>query len=182
MTGEKPNIVDPEKISLWEKTIQELRSINTDNEGLEIEKGIIETVAAINLNGIPTIQSCGGHFEDDIKRTPYINVCAPKNENSTHPTSGELNEPWKAEMFEENSKLRHQVVTLLTEFYSNRTTPHSIRLTISRSSEVGDFYIESLGGEDIPSLPENEQKIMFEKCKKEMQDFTEFLKERFFSA
>ncbi len=34
----------------------------TDKLGMPIDKGIVETVAALNVNGFPTIQSCAGHL------------------------------------------------------------------------------------------------------------------------
>jgi hypothetical protein len=56
---------------IWKAKLKELTTI-VDNEGIPIDKDILETVAAFNLNGFPTIKSCAGHFQQSSLRFPFV--------------------------------------------------------------------------------------------------------------
>ncbi len=71
---ESPN----EREVLLKQKMAELNE-TTDLLGLEIEPGIKETVAYLNLLGIETSSSCGGHDEEDSASLPYVQGHA-KNE------------------------------------------------------------------------------------------------------
>jgi len=60
-----------EKQQIWETKLKELSSV-VDNEGTPIDKDILETVAALNLNGFPTIKSCAGHTQMHPLAFPFI--------------------------------------------------------------------------------------------------------------
>lgn len=60
-----------EKQEIWNNTLDRLRHV-TDGLGLPIEESIIEAVAAMNVNSIPTNSSCGGHLEDEGLNFPYL--------------------------------------------------------------------------------------------------------------
>ncbi len=60
---------------------------NLDNGG-KIDDGILDLVVALNLIGIPTIGSCGGHFKPELE--PNIlgymkenGIPIPKNQGMT---------------------------------------------------------------------------------------------------
>lgn len=55
---------------IWYRKLRELDSI-TDKEGVPIDNEIKETVAALNLLGIPTSKSCAGHIKGRL-RYPFI--------------------------------------------------------------------------------------------------------------
>jgi hypothetical protein len=59
-----------ERWQLWREKLKELDTI-TDNEGVPIDDDIKETVAVLNLIGIPTAQSCAGHIMGRL-RYPMI--------------------------------------------------------------------------------------------------------------
>lgn len=49
---------------VWDKTAQKFAKV-TDRLGTPIEAEIMETVMALNVLGISTSMSCGGHLDDD---------------------------------------------------------------------------------------------------------------------
>lgn len=55
----------------WKAKLKELSAI-VDNEGVPIDKDILETVAAFNLNGFPTVKSCAGHTAYHPLTFPFI--------------------------------------------------------------------------------------------------------------
>ena len=58
------------KIKKWEEIKKYVEQI-TDDNGMPIEKGILETVIALKASGIETAQSCEGHIEIDEGRRPW---------------------------------------------------------------------------------------------------------------
>lgn len=57
---------------LWKQMTTELSQI-TDNKGLGIDKGIMNTVVALSVHGINTRQSCEGHLENGTG-APWIDI------------------------------------------------------------------------------------------------------------
>ena len=55
----------------WKAKLKEL-AIVVDNEGVPIDKDILETVAVFNLNGFPTVKSCAGHITYHPLTFPFI--------------------------------------------------------------------------------------------------------------
>lgn len=62
---------ETEKQKQWEQALKNLETI-ADGLGLPIEQSIKETVAALNVNEVPTSSSCGGHIEDGRLSFPYV--------------------------------------------------------------------------------------------------------------
>ena len=63
----------------WNQKIEELHGVG-DKLGLGIEEGIIEVVAALNLNEVKTTQSCEGHL-DRALAYPWVQIGSEKSEN-----------------------------------------------------------------------------------------------------
>jgi hypothetical protein len=61
---------EEQKRQRWFDTLKNLDEI-VDGLGMKIDENIKETVAAFNINGIPTDGSCGGHTEGRLG-FPYI--------------------------------------------------------------------------------------------------------------
>ena len=62
---------------LWENKAQEIKEM-TDGLGYGMDKGVEETVIALQLLGINVEQSCDGHGEDKHgASTPWIEISAP---------------------------------------------------------------------------------------------------------
>jgi hypothetical protein len=69
-----------EKQSAWESKLNELKEV-TDALGEPIDAEILETVAALNLLGYKTYQSCAGHLDPERVVAPYVSFSpgdAPK--------------------------------------------------------------------------------------------------------
>ena len=66
-------VIKSTKQQLWKEKLKELDKI-VDNEGVPIDENIKETVAALNLNGFPTIKSCGGHIWNDRLRFLLVSI------------------------------------------------------------------------------------------------------------
>ena len=79
----------------------------------------------------------------------------------------------------ENEKLNHKINSYLSDFYSNRETPNEIRINIEhiapglRRIQSGDIEVDK---------PEDELKELISKRQIEMENFTEFLKNKFFQS
>lgn len=75
----------------WRHKLAELAKVR-DACDLPIDGAILDTVTAVNLIGIPTASSCGGHREKEIGergvRLPYVRIEAP--EKPEERTMGDL--------------------------------------------------------------------------------------------
>jgi len=56
---------------IWKAKLKEFATV-VDNEGVPIDRDILETVVAFNLNGFPTIKSCAGHTQHHPLRFPFV--------------------------------------------------------------------------------------------------------------
>lgn len=175
----------------WEKMRAEVEEM-ADVLGEGIDEGIKETVIAFNVNGIPTSQSCEGHFEDGSDHgfpVPWVTVSAPNKPELRY--KGEEETPEYRTWYEENKKLFTKVEALLKEFYAGRSVPEEIRIIIDKMDNVfdvhngGKFYIPNDRKERLQTelTEEERQRIpeVLKNCQKEMQDFAEFLKKKYFS-
>ncbi|HEY1351171.1 MAG TPA: hypothetical protein VGF67_16245 [Ktedonobacteraceae bacterium] len=59
-------------MATWNETIHKFSSV-TDKLGKEIDRGIFETVVALNLLGVSTIASCEGHLNWGVPY-PWIDI------------------------------------------------------------------------------------------------------------
>lgn len=110
------------KQKLWKEKLKELDKI-VDNEGTPIDENIKETVVAFNLNGFPTIKSCGGHTWNDHLSFPFVLGRAfgmPENR------------------FTGDKKIRERIAL------THHTIPEEIEINPSAADEY-DQLIEKLG-------------------------------------
>jgi len=85
----------------------------------------------------------------------------------------EKKEEWKTE----NLKYREKLQGFLDEFYADRDVPDEFKLGFKDRGIYGAFRMESVRAED---LTDKEQAESYEKYREEMEDFTKFLKDKFF--
>jgi len=78
-----------EKVKIWQNTIKKLAKIR-DNENVAIDKHALETIAAFNLNRIPTVTSCGGHSEPNKLRFPHVLGFANNKPKSRYGNDGAI--------------------------------------------------------------------------------------------
>lgn len=87
----------------------------------------------------------------------------------------------------ENKKLENKAQELLDEFYKNRKVKPNIRLKVDKRTGCfrihngGKDYNELVGhGEQVPEEKKEKRAQKLAQYKKEMDEFTEFLKKKFF--
>ncbi len=157
----------------WKEIVDNLKKLE-DKLGMKIDEGIKETVAAFKVHGFPTNQSCEGHIDKEHgTEYPWVEVYPPLDKNPSEMSSEE-----REELKNEKKKYRKEMTDLLAEFYQDRDTQFEYMLNFKN---VGyGFRIQSTGAENSAVINSHKIEKRYEKMKKEMQDFTKFLKEKYF--
>jgi hypothetical protein len=153
--------------ALWQEKLEEAGSLK-DRQGLPVDPGILEAVAAFRAFDFPTSQSCEGHGS-----FPWVEIYAERPEGWSSKKK-ETSREWR----ENNFRHRERMIALMEEFYKDRGVPFDARLTLMNIGVFGGFRVQSLGAESLTVLPAKEQKERLAHYGKEMADFTEFLKGR----
>jgi len=160
-----------EKDRLWAEKAEEVDRI-VDGLELGIDEGIKEAVTAFMVHEFPTSSSCEGHPDDEHGLNfPWIDIEADA------PEGWENDEVKKEEWKTENLKYREKLQGFLDEFYADRDVPDEFKLGFKDRGIYGAFRMESVRAED---LTDKEQAESYEKYREEMEDFTKFLKDKFF--
>ncbi|MBS1586017.1 MAG: hypothetical protein JSS82_10795 [Bacteroidetes bacterium] len=160
----------------YKQAVQEVEQI-TDKLGTPVDEGIKETVAVLRAMGFPTTSSCAGHRTEDKFGLPYVKIYAPAPQKwlEDHKSAGAFKE-WNAA----NAKYREQIMLLLNEFNQARKSAEDALLFLRNIGIYGGFKIENKANVELRTAEEG-----FEKCalyQKEMADFTEFLKQKYFKG
>lgn len=155
----------------------------TDATGRPIEPGIKEAVVMFNAHGLRTRQSCEGHSETDRdfeqqSLAPWVEV----NPEEPDVEKWQYNDELREKVDKEGRELRLKSIRLLDRFYrvNERKVPYDVMLGFDNIAY--GFRIQSNGLEVLPDLPEetrNERRLLY---KKEMDDFTEFLKNEYLKS
>ena len=158
-----------EKEQCWQEMAKHCSHI-TDRLGQSIDRGILETVIALNVLGIPTVQSCEGHIDHG--------VCAPW----VFFTSTSLDDFHEYEQITKRHREdQERILFLLEEFYADRCVPHNRMLIVYRH-KPGVSILESQGARHRRlEIPEKRAQFL-NACQDEMNHFTTFLKKRFFEG
>lgn len=145
----------------------------TDKLGKGIDDGIKESVTVLLANEFPTSQSCEGHIGEKGASYPWVEIY------TVEPKGWKEDKEKQREWTIENLEQQKRMVDVLAEFYQDRETPFGARLNFRHIGAFGGFRIQSMGAETMPLLSPEEQKQKLETYRKEMTDFTDFLKKRF---
>lgn len=174
----------------------------TDKLGYAIEPGIIDTVAALKLFDIVTVQSCEGHTDrglcgpwvmlgakntaenTDIQKQIKLAITAAEKVKSENPHDFLKNTEYinQMEIFRKNQSALHipfkknilPLTTLLDEFYKNHRMDFQTRLIIENiDSTVPKLLNQGLYLQNI--LPKPQQLKNLINFRKEMTLFTQFL-------
>lgn len=175
------NKTKDKKNKSWEEALALVQHLR-DKIGKTVDKNIEETIATFYLHGINTVASCEGHL-DHGTYAPYIDIRATGikdlEKKADQTTLKEQIDEIYQEITRKNLEERKKLVPLLDLFYKNRIVPFDRRLTIqtlgrdiSRLESQG-AEMQRIQNEDI-----REQKLV--EYKKEMAEFTLFLKNNFF--
>lgn len=166
--------IESEKKSIWDKKLKEVAELK-DGAGNKIDSGMIETITALNLTDIPTLQSCEGHI--DRMMSPWIEIDTGNNRS--------MNEIERKEWLERREKLQNKIDDLLSEFYLNRKVETYAKLmreenTLAMTGD-DDFDVSDPYGDRLFSQEEKERFIpKIIAAQNEMVEFTGFLKKKFF--
>lgn len=162
-----------EKERIWQQKRAEIDQI-VDKLGHGVDEGIKEAVTALRMYDFPTNQSCEGHLEKH-QPYPWIEVCAPEPGELPKGKSQEK-EAWR----KENLRHRQRIMSLMEEFYTGRQTSFDARLALSGRG-VSGFRLQSMGAEIMAILSEAERQEKFTLYRREMDDFTAFLRQKYLS-
>lgn len=168
-----------EKEILWEQKLAEVNEI-VDRLGKGVDEKIREPVGAFLVYEFTTSGSCEGHIAEEGEDEhgspfPWVEVYAPE------PEGWKESEGKKQEWTIENLKQQQKIMGFLEEFYKERETPFDARLTFDRVGAFGGFRVQSFGAEMMALLTPEERKQKLKLYRKEMDDFTKFLKGKYFS-
>ncbi|MBZ1348780.1 MAG: hypothetical protein KY053_00895 [Candidatus Liptonbacteria bacterium] len=163
---------------VWERRLTEVNEI-TNSLGKGVDEKIKESVATFLIHEFTTSGSCEGHLTEkgeDKHGLPYpwIEVYAPEPDGWKE--SEKKQKAWTIE----NLKQQQKMMSFLEQFYKDRETPFDARLTFDKVGAYGWFRVQNFGGEMWSMLILKEQKQKLELYRKEMRDFTEFLKDKYF--
>jgi hypothetical protein len=194
MNPEKPNfspeppsqergevVESPQEIA-WKSNRAEVDKI-TDRLGLGVDEKIKESVAAFRIHKFTPSQSCEGHAREEEKHGtsfPWVEIYAPEPKGWRE-AKGEKKKELDSEWTIKNLEQQQRMMSFFSEFYQGREIPFDARLTFDRIGAFGGFRVQSFGAETMELLPPEEQLQKLELYRKEMSDFTEFLKDKHFS-
>ncbi len=190
MNFEKPNIntnfSEKEQLgkkSEWGKKMAEVNEI-VDILGKGIDEKIKESVGAFLVHKFTTSGSCEGHITEKGEKQqgspyPWIEIYTPEPEGREKAKGAEkkkIEQKWLIENLNQQKKM----MGLLEEFYKERETPFDARLTFDKTGRFGGFRVQSFGGQMMPlfNIEKKRQKLAL--YQKEMKDFTNFLKKKYF--
>ncbi|MDP2676373.1 MAG: hypothetical protein Q8O83_01680 [bacterium] len=182
LSQEQGEQIKSEQKIAWEKKRKEVDTI-TDRLGLGIDEKIKESVTAFQVHEFTTSQSCEGHTGEEEKHGasfPWVEVYAPGPKgwiDAKGEKKKELDREWTIKNLEQQQKM----MGYFTEFYQDRETPFDARLAFDRIGAFGGFRVQSFGAEIMRLLSPKEQIKKLELYRKEMDDFTEFLKSKHFA-
>jgi len=179
-----------EREVLWQKAKEEVDKL-MDNASHPVDGGIKETLVALHLLGINTSGSCEGHL-DHGRLAPWIGIETPATDEVKE-LEAKINRAVTTEGEEEKTEIlidqmrklnlaeRRKVVALLSEFYQGRDTSVEDRLIITGLG-WGSSRLESQGADfqEIEAGDVKERKLA--DFQKEMGEFTEFIKKKFFEG
>jgi hypothetical protein len=188
-----------EKQQHWDEVTANMSRV-TDKLGMPIDKGIFDTVVALNALGISTSMSCEGHL-DHGRAAPWIRFHAKGSDQSrtqvkeaTHqlerakaeyaPT--EEIQQWTRELFRLSQEAditcfqeSKRVMDYLEIFYRDRHVPYNRQLVL----KVDSFGNSTLTVHSEPFQPLHPLAVQAQnlaRYQEEMQMFTAFLKQVYF--
>jgi len=183
---EKNDSILTERTELWDAKLSEVKNYK-DIAGNEMDEGIIETVAGLNLLGIPTTYSCSGHIERNT--LPYIQFNPLGRPKGIFAKKSDVT-PEFEEWLKKREILREKVEQLLVEYNQQLKNNKGLRMILDISSNIRftNEEIEKMFERDPDgvnpdfSLTKDEEdklKELVPVAQEEMKFFTDFLKEKY---
>lgn len=174
------------KNQVWEDLEREYAR-TVDGLGKRIDKGIMDTVIALNANDIHTTASCEGHLDWGCPY-PWVDIGSgdPKLDEIEQQIAELLYEGKRDEVGRLYLEVKHfhyqeelKLIPILESFYQHYPL-HYDRHLIFIHDIRGGCRIQSQGADtqEMRSQPERAQKL--KEYQSEMQAFTDFLRRQFF--
>ena len=182
-TQEHNEPIKSEKEIAWEKKLEEINNI-ADRLGKGIDENIKKSVAAFMIHEFTTDSSCEGHISEGEEEQhglpyPWVQVYADEPEGWSE-AEGDKKEAIEHEWRINNLEQQRKMMGFLEEFYKKRETPFDARLAFDRVGAFGGFRVQSFGADITAVLTLEEQKEKLALYRKEMDEFTKFLRDKFF--
>lgn len=170
-------LTELEEIKKWADNVR-------DRLGMPIDEGIKDTVIFLNAFGINTVASCEGHLDRGTGAS-YIDIESKEvSELEKQLEQVKRNKREREKIIREierkNLEERQKIMDLLDEFYKNRIVPYDRRLVI-QSMERYVSRLQSQGANLQGIRTEDIKKEKLLEYHKEMEDFTKFLRDKYFS-
>lgn len=144
-----------------------------DQAGQHIDPGIQDTIVGLRAHEIPTWFSCSGH-KDKPGSFPYVDIYSDDSEVESDDYSEEKMEK-KFQWIEENIKIQKKLISLLSDFYSNRETEYKYQLTLHTWIDTARVRLKSVGADLLKNMKKEEFEKELEVYQTEMKEFGEFL-------
>lgn len=176
MGGLEIELPSTRKIALVRAAVDHIQ----DGIGADIDKGIRETIVLLQSLDMPTAMSCEGrhpgHDEDFDGRftAPYIDIAFEFSLERLKPET-------RIKLINYLQTAWQNMTELLAEFYGERNIEQQYKLQIDPPHDTsGSFRLSNtIAFEHRHDVDLKEQNV-YDKCRKEIDDFTAFLRERFF--
>lgn len=170
-----PESIKSDKEITWEQKRLAVEHI-ADSLGKGIDEGIKEAVTALIVYGFPTSASCEGHLGGKHGLPyPWVEICVPE------PEGWKKSKEKKREWAISNLREQQRMIELLGEFYKHHSTTFDARLSFRSAGALGGFWVQSIGAETMPLLSPEEQQAKLDLYRAEIEAFTSFLREKFFT-
>lgn len=143
-----------------------------DKLGQKIDSGIFDLVVVLNCFGFNTTSSCEGHLKDKEIFFPWVIIT--EDDSKIDYNNDKQVEKYHTKNLEKQSIL----IKLLSEFYENRITPYEHRLIVGIIPGCGTELMPMSGYSSSILIDEGERKNIYHIYKKEIIDFTNFLKSK----
>lgn len=178
------------KEKIWQKEKEKLGKI-ADNLGMPIDEGIKDAIVGLKLLGFETDGSCEGHINQEGVGGPWVDLTSeeikalePEREKifeeSLVKGESDLNEEARRRVDEIDAKklkIQARAINLLAEFYANRKSIYDVMIIVA---PIINGRIQCMGTDVANILPKKEQKKKLKEYRQEFNNFTEFLKDKFF--
>lgn len=140
--------------------------------GQKIDSGILDLVVSLNCLGFNTDSSCEGHLTSKGIFFPWVVII--ENDSKVDYNNSEQLEKQNTK----NLKKQFHIIKLLAEFYEGRNSSFEHRLIAGIIPGCGTELMPMSGYSSSILENKNEREVIYNIYKKEIMDFTLFLKSK----
>ncbi len=174
----------------WQELTEEVNQIK-DRLGEGIDKDIKEAIIALKALEINTSQSCGGHDGHDghPEGTPFVDISAPDVDDLEESLNKLLDQNPESKQIDDlietisnrNKNECAKIRPYLEDFYKDREADPKVKLGLHYYDlAIGKLESEAVNIRERKNESTSPTQQEFESYQKEMADFTEYLKSKYF--